>query len=170
MDIFEAIAQRHSYRGEFIDTPVSRDNLRKIVQAGIHAPSGCNAQSTTFIIVDDGTLLEKINTLLSVHALAFIVCITDPKPVYMDMSFEKQDCAAAVENMLLAITALGYASVWIEGKLRREGRSEKLAQILNVPHDKCVQVVLPVGIPVEPGVQREKKVFEERVWFNSYGK
>ena len=38
MDIFETIANRYSYRGEFTVAPVSRSDLKKIVQAGIQAP------------------------------------------------------------------------------------------------------------------------------------
>ena len=43
------------------------------------------------------------------------------------MSFGAEDCAAAVANMLLAITAVGYATVWTDGALRREVEA-KLAQ------------------------------------------
>ena len=56
-----------------------------------------------------------------------IVCVTDPQPVYHTMSFPAEDCAAAVENMLLAIAALGYATVWIDGALRAEGGPSKSA-------------------------------------------
>ena len=44
-----------------------------------------------------------------------IVCVADPRPVFQTMSFVLEDCAAAVENILLALTSLGYATVWFEG-------------------------------------------------------
>jgi len=169
MDIFEAIAKRHSYRDAYLDKPVPREDLRKIVQAGIQAPSGCNAQSTTFVIIDDKAVMAKVREVISVSSPALIVCVVDPEPVYKGTSFEKEDCSAAVENMLLAITALGYASVWLDGVLRAEGRGEKLGQLLNVPAGKHVQIVLPVGVPREKRQQKEKKSFGERAWFNAYG-
>ena len=169
MELFEAISKRYSYRGEFVDSPVPKEDLKKIVQAGIVAPSGCNAQSTTFVIVDDPALLDQIGTILSRSAPAMIVCIANPAPVVRECSFEKEDCAAAVENMLLAITAMGYASVWLDGILRVDGIGEKIGEILGVPSNLRVQIVLPLGIPVSPGMQREKKSFNERAWFNSYG-
>ena len=46
MDVFEAIARRHSYRESFRDEPVPRADLRRIVQAGLQAPSGKNAQTS----------------------------------------------------------------------------------------------------------------------------
>lgn len=45
MDLFTAIAQRHSYRGPFTDQAIPREDLQQIVQAGIVAPSGKNEQT-----------------------------------------------------------------------------------------------------------------------------
>ncbi|HEG42984.1 MAG TPA: hypothetical protein ENH94_02935 [Phycisphaerales bacterium] len=42
MDLFEAIAKRQSYRGGFKDEAVSRDDLQRIVESGLKAPSGKN--------------------------------------------------------------------------------------------------------------------------------
>ena len=48
----ELIHSRHSFRGEYQAVPVKREDLIKIMQAGIDAPSGCNKQTTSFIAVD----------------------------------------------------------------------------------------------------------------------
>ena len=137
MDLFDAIAKRYSYRGAFTDAPVPRKDLEKIVQAGIQAPSACNEQVASFVIVDDPALLRQIAEIVDkpvCHtAKAMIVCVADPRPVYADMSFAAEDCAAAVENMLLAITALGYASVWLDGVLRAEDRADRIGRLLGVP-------------------------------------
>jgi len=42
MELFEAIKERYSYRGPFKSQPVPEKDLRKIVQAGLDAPSGKN--------------------------------------------------------------------------------------------------------------------------------
>jgi nitroreductase len=173
MDLFEAIARRHSYRGDFKDVTVPRADLVKIVQAGIQAPSGKNEQTTSFVIVDDPESLRQIARIVDRAvcntAKAMIVCIGDPRPVFDGVSFEWEDCAAAVENMLLAITALGYATVWIEGVLRTPSVAAKIAELLGVPRDKNVRVLLPLGVPVEQGAQKEKLPFHRRAWFNQYG-
>ena len=41
MSILELIEKRHSYRGEYESTPVPREDLVKIMKAGLAAPSGC---------------------------------------------------------------------------------------------------------------------------------
>ena len=176
MDIFEAIGKRHSYRGPFQDQAVPREDLQRIVQAGIQAPSGMNRQTTMFVIVDDAQLIARIQELHPANAAmqqakAYIACIVDEDLGVTDdgLSFQVEDCAAAVENILLATTALGYATVWIDGWLRGERRAERVGELLGVPAGKIVRVILPVGVPGEAHEQKEKEPFDRRAWFNAYG-
>ena len=177
MDVLEAIAKRHSYRGPFRDQPVPRSDLQRIVQAGLQAPSGKNAQTTRFVIVDDADLVRKIAGMRDANkaiqqAKAFIACIIDVKPeaVYEGHAFQVEDCAAAVENMLLAVTALGYATVWIDGWLRVENRADTIGDLLGLPEGKIIRVILPIGVPIEAWPQKEKMPFAARAWFNRYGR
>lgn len=173
MDVFEAIAERHSYRGPFADKPVPREDLRKIVEAGILAPSGKNAQTTTFVVIDSPQVLAEARRIIDrpvcKTAQAMIVCVADPQPVMGKHSFHREDCAAAVENILLAVTALGYATVWLDGALRVNMVAERLANLLGVPPTRQVRVVLPLGVPTQPGEPKPKLPFEQRAWFNRYG-
>jgi nitroreductase len=173
MELFEAISARHSYRGEFANTPVPREDLEKIVRAGIQAPSACNEQVATFVIVDEPKLLRQIANILNKPVCestkAMIVCVADPRPVFAGISFAAEDCAAAVENMLLAVTALGYAAVWLDGALRADDHAAKIGRLLGVPAGRTVRIVLPMGVPVEPIRQRERLPFAQRAWFNRHG-
>ena len=47
----ELIHSRHSFRGEYQAVPVKREDLIKIMQAGINAPSGCNKQQVLMILI-----------------------------------------------------------------------------------------------------------------------
>lgn len=176
MELFEAIERRHSYRGAFSDSPVRDGDVRRIVQAGIQAPSGYNSQDTTFVIVDDRALIAQIaatlgNTPVFRTAPLLIACIVEEEQKAPEgrMVFPIENCAAAVENMLLAATALGYASLWYDGSLRREARNRAIGQLLGLPEGMIVQVLLPVGVPLESKAQAAKKPFSERAWFNHYG-
>ena len=175
MDLFDVIKKRHSYRGPLSNQPVKQHDLRKIVEAGICAPSGKNAQTTQFIIIDDQKIIKQLNALHPANktmnqATAMIACIIDDQPeqIYEGYNFQLEDCAAATENMLLAITALGYASVWIDGWLRVKNRAESVAKLLNIPAEKKVQIILPIGIPTEQWQQKERMNFEQRVCKNTY--
>jgi nitroreductase len=173
MELFEAIGERCSYRGAFTEALVPREDLVKIVQAAIQAPSGKNEQTTSFVIVDDPRLLGQIAAMLDrpvcSTARAMIACVIDPRPVLPGMSFAVEDCAAAVENLWLAATALGYATVWLDGVLRRDDIAGRIGRLLGVPPGRAVRVLLPLGIAAEPGRQKEKLPFEQRAWLNNYG-
>ncbi|MBB6479399.1 nitroreductase family protein [Spirochaeta isovalerica] len=173
MELFEAIAKRYSYRGEFTDQKVPEEDLVHIVQAGIQAPSGKNSQTTEFVIITDKADIEAIAGIIGYKYLktapALIAVFSDTSPTMSGYSFYREDYAAAVENILLAVTAYGYSSLWIDGALRSENRIERISKLLNAPADRLLTVVLPVGKAVNEGVQNSKKPFGERAWFGRYG-
>lgn len=175
MDLFEAIKARYSYRGSYRDEPVPRADLVRIVEAGMAAPSGKNLETTRFVIVDEPRLLHAIRALhprmkAMQEAPAYIACVIDrsPEPSYEHHHFQIEDAAAAVENMLLAISALGYASVWVDGWLRARDHAEVIGRLLRVPAEKIVRILLPVGTPVAPGPRLAKRRFDERVGINRF--
>lgn len=173
MNTLEAISQRHSYRGRYKDIPVLREDLKTIMQAGLDAPSGCNKQTTSLIAVDDMDLLKKIYNVIdppvAESAPAAIFVLSEKIIAYRDRCFNIQDYSAAIENMLLAITELGYQSCWYEGHITDDDRiNDRIAEILNVPDEYEVVCFLPIGIAEEEVKITQKKDFEKRAWFNSF--
>ena len=80
-----------------------------------------------------------------------------------------QDYSAAIENMLLAITALGYASCWIEGHVTdADEQGKQIAKLLGVPEEESLICVLPVGRAADPVKRVRKKPFAERAHFNQW--
>lgn len=168
MDFFDAIGARHSYRGPFRDAAIPVEDLHRMLDAALRAPSGHNRQTTDFIAVQSPGPRAAIAAMFPNHrglatAPVIVVAVTRREETYKGKAFELQDFAAAVENFLLAATALGYASVWIEGALQDEGRDSRLADLLHVPAGRTVRAVLPLGVPLEPGKQAEKHPFDARV-------
>jgi len=176
MELFETIKQRHSYRGVYLQKPVPEEDLRRIVQAGLDAPSGKNLQTTQFVIINDPDTLNLVRAVFSgqpfiATAPAFIAALYDVEERAASeypYTFEIEDAAAAVQNILLAIAGLDYASVWLDGVLRNEGRAEKIGQIIGLPAAKRVRILLPVGVAAETGPRKLKQSFAERVRFNSW--
>lgn len=176
METFEAIKTRYSYRGSYKNTPIPREDLRKILEAGLAAPSGRNTQTTSLIALDDPDKVSFIAKLVKTNGFrgenppAGICILTQQIPAYGDVYFNVQDYSAAIENMLLAITALGYASCWIEGQVTKDtGTQEQIAKLLNIPADYTVVGFLPVGVAEAEGKRPDYKAFEERAWFNGFG-
>ena len=173
MNVMNAILSRHSYRGKYKPIPVPREDLLTIMKAGLAAPSGCNKQTTSLIAVDDPIVLKRlfaaIDPPVAETAPAVICVLTQRIFAYRDRCFAVQDYSAAIENMLLAITELGYQSCWYEGHITDEDRiGYRIAQILGVPDDYELVCILPVGIAETEPAAPQKKSFEERAWFNSY--
>jgi len=69
-----------------------------------------------------------------------------------------QSVAAAIQNMLLAIHALGYGSCWMTGPLVAQEAFEKL---LGFGNEKSIAALLPVGVPDEDPPSRPRKPVEE---------
>ena len=175
MNTFEVINTRHSYRGSYKPVPVPRGDLMKIMQAGLAAPSGCNKQTTSLIAIDVPELMEKILGVIdppvAKGAPAAICVLTQRICAYRDKCYAIQDYSAAIENMLLAIVELGYQSCWFEGHITDEDKiGAKIAEILNVPDGYDLVCFLPVGVADGEPVMPKKKAFEDRAWFNGFGK
>ncbi|MGN0978096.1 MAG: nitroreductase family protein [Faecousia sp.] len=174
MNTLEAIQTRRSYRGKFRPDPVPREHLKQILEAGYQAPSGCNKQTTSFLAVDDPVVLREIRSVIDPPvgetAPACICVLTRKIIAYRDRTFYIQDYSAAIENMLLAIVALGYASCWYEGHITDTDRiGDKMARILGVPEEYALVAFLPVGIPAEETKAVKKMDFSDRAWINAFG-
>ena len=169
----DLIMNRRSYRGKYRPDKVPREDLTMILNAGLAAPSGCNKQTTSLIAVDDPEILEKIHDVtvppVGETAPAMICVLTRRIIAYRDRCFATQDYAAAIENMLLAITALGYQSCWYEGHITDTDRiGDKIAAILGVPDEYELVCILPVGIAESAPSTPKKLPFEQRAWFNGF--
>lgn len=111
MEIFETIQKRRSIRS-YTNQPIPREDLEKIINAGRLAPSGNNRQPWDFIVVTDRAMIQKLSVAAhwSANAGAMVVVVMDTASKYW-----VEDGSAAVENILLAATALGYGTCWLEG-------------------------------------------------------
>ena len=175
MNMIENMLNRHSYRGKYLSDPVPRADLQMILEAGLAAPSGCNKQTTSLIAVDDPEVIQSLHAVIDPpvgeSAPAMICVLTERIIAYRDRTFYVQDYAAAIENMLLAIEALGYASVWVEGHITDVDQiGRQMADILGVPANMELVCFLPVGKAADAVKPPVKKPFGERAWFNGYGK
>ena len=156
MDALEAIRKRKSVR-KYTGDPIPREDLEKIVDAGRLAATGSNQQPWDFVVVTDREMIDQLKVAAGWmdKAGAIVAVVMDPSSRWW-----VEDGAAAVENMLIASTALGYGSCWLEGyTLPRE---EEFKTLLGIPKDRRLLTLVPIGVPVE-WPTREKKALEEVV-------
>jgi nitroreductase len=151
MNTLEAIRTRRSVR-KYEERPVPVELVDKLLAAAMNAPSARNQQPWQFVVIDDGRILADVaeinpNAQMARNApLGILVC--------GDLSLEKSqgywvvDCAAAVENMLLAAHALGLGAVWT-GVFPRQERMEGLRRLLKLPDNVIAHSLVILGYPTE---------------------
>lgn len=161
MDAIEAIRKRRSVRN-YTGEELPREDLEIIVDAGRLAATGSNRQPWDFIVITNREMIEelKVASAWMDKAGAIIAVVMDPSSRWW-----VEDGSAAIENMLIASTALGYGSCWLEGyTLPRE---EQFKKLLNVPKAKRLLTLIPIGVPVEWPIV-EKKALEEVLHWEKY--
>jgi nitroreductase len=125
-------------------------------------------QLRQYVIVDDLSVMEQIRPFSSTTAMApaAIVLLIEPKGTQFG-EFWMQDASAAMENMLLAAVAMGYAACWVEGALRR--CEDELRKILGVPEHLRIWSLLPVGKPSHEPARPPKPEPGEVTHYNRFG-
>ena len=160
MEALEAIRTRRSIR-RYTGEPIPRGDLEKIVDAGRLAATGHNRQPWDFIVVTEPARLEKLRLRPWMDkAAAVIVVVLDREAPYW-----QEDGSAAVQNMLVAATALGYGSCWLQGQTTPHNDAVK--SLLNIPADKHLMTLVPLGVPAE-APEKEKKSLAEVIHWESY--
>ncbi len=161
MEALKAIRKRRSVR-KFTGDVVPRADLVKIVDAGRLAATGSNRQPWDFIVVTNREMLDQLCVVgkWMRKAGAIIAVVLDPYSRWW-----LEDGSAAIENMLIASTALGYGSCWVEGDaLPFEGEFKTL---LSIPKAKRLLALVPIGVPEEwPTI--EKRTLENVIHWQVY--
>ena len=150
MDALEAIRKRRSVR-KYTGEPIPREDLEKIVDAGRLAATGSNKQPWDFIVITNRETINKLKVAARWmdKAAAIIAVVMDPSSRWW-----VEDGSAAVENMLITSTALGYGSCWLEGYTLPHEKEFKA--LLGVPEEKRLLTLVPIGVPAE-WPSKEKK-------------
>ena len=158
MDALEAIRKRRSVR-RYTDDAIPKADLETIVDAGRLAATGSNRQPWDFVIVTDRAMIAqfKVSGAWIESAGAVIVVVMDPLSRWWI-----EDGAAAIENMLLASTALGYGACWVEGDALPH--EEQFKTLLDVPTDKHVMALIPIGVAAETPTPKKKPLEQVLHW------
>ena len=161
MDALEAIRNRRSIR-KYTDDAISKTDLETIVDAGRLAATGSNQQPWDFIVVTDRRMIAhfKVSGAWMENAAAIIAVVMDPASRWW-----LEDGSAAIENMLLASTALGYGACWVEGNVIPHEEQFKI--LLNIPTAKRLMALIPIGVPAESPT-RAKKSLEQVLHWEKY--
>ena len=131
----DTILSRRSIR-RYQNRPVEESLVEYCLRSAMAAPSAHNQQPWAFVVIDDRELLDAIpgfhpySRMLYEAPMAILVCGDERELKSAD--FWPQDCAAAVENILLAACSRGLGSVWM-GVYPKEPIMQGFRRLLNMP-------------------------------------
>ena len=163
--VLDNILARRSIRYYVEDKPVEREKIQVLLQAAMAAPSACNLQPWEFVIVDDPEDLAELKAFIpggqNNAPMAMVVCARTSYVPWEGNGWQI-DCAAAIQNMMLAAVEMGLGSLWI-GDFKRDDVREKLC----IPEGVELVSVVYFGYPAEmkKPVSRYK---EEAVYWGEY--
>ena len=155
MDFFELVKKRRSIRKFDQNKPVTDEQINKILEAGIWAPSAGNTQCWRFFVVRNSKIKDELairaghQPFINDAPVVIVVC-ADLDHVGRSYgargrdTYALQDTAVAIQNMLLAVTDMGLASCWIGAF--DEGRA---AKILGLENSLRPVAMLPIGYSTE---------------------
>ncbi|MDP9859434.1 nitroreductase [Olsenella profusa DSM 13989] len=151
MSLMDTFLARRSVR-QFTGEPVSDDEIRQIVEAGMLAPTGKGIRPWHFITIQDP---DHIHGLIGCRrgGPAMLETATAAIAVLGDTTKSDtciEDSSVALENMHLMAFSLGLGSCWLQVRLRpseKEGVSTMafLRERLGFPNQMELEALLVLG-------------------------
>lgn len=117
-EVLKAIKERKSVK-KFKDTPVPKELIAQIVEAGLYAPSGLNKQAPIVIAVTDKETRDELSRLNAGSDPFFRADPFYGAPCVLVVLADKSahtylyDGSLTMGNMLLAAHSLGLGACWI---------------------------------------------------------
>jgi nitroreductase len=149
MDMITAIRSVRVIR-EYAPTPLTEDELRRLVDSARKTGSSKNTQRWDFITIRDRESLRRLAGV-TVHARhlpsaggAIALIVDRPAPEYPRSVL--WDLGRAAQNIVLTAWAMGIGSCPIT-----VNDFELAADVLGLPPDKECQYIIALGWPADPG-------------------
>jgi nitroreductase len=105
----------------------------------------------------------RVSAFLADAPLSLVVC--GRKDVW-DLPY---DTSAAIENMLLMVTALGLGACWVIAPCIDIRDEERLKDLLGVPEEAKVVSIIAIGHPTRPHRPRPRLALNDLVYDEKWG-
>lgn len=178
-DFLKLVYQRQSDR-KYHDQPVEEEKLSRCLEAARMAPSACNAQPWTFVVVTDQKLKNSVAEQTS-GKLMPINHFTKQAPVHVVLVMEKPNISSGFGEMVkdkkYTLIDIGIAASHFCLQASSEGlgtcmvgwfNEEKVKEILNIPKSKRAMLIITLGYPAGKTRQKIRKDAIEKIRYNSY--
>ena len=140
---------------------VSDDLVDDLLEAAMAAPSAVAKDPWSFVVVRNRDMRSKIakglpnGGMLCDAALGIVVCGDLQRVHDGQLSYLLQDCSAAIENLLVAASALGLGACWL-GVHPREERVAHIRSLLHIPDSVIPVSAIAIGWPAQSRMPRTR--------------
>ncbi|MGV8963967.1 MAG: nitroreductase family protein [Candidatus Saccharimonadaceae bacterium] len=180
MDFLELVSSRQSVRAFDAERQVEKVKIECIVEAARLAPSACNAQPWSFVVVDNPELKNKIADATSSRILG-MNHFTKQAPVHMLLVEEKVNLSSGfggwVKKKDFAQMDLGIVAAHIVLAAQAEGLGtcivgwfdeDKVKELLHIPSSKRVWLDIVIGYGTQPLRKKSRKSVDTILSYNTY--
>jgi len=176
----DLVRNRQSVRG-YAPRPVEKDKIERCLEAARLAPSACNAQPWTFIVVDDAGLKNRLADLTADRWLP-LNHWTKQAPVHVavvvehanltarigarvkDKAFPWIDLGIAAEHFCLQAAAEGLGTCMLGWF-----KEDKACDLLKIPAGKRLGLIITLGYPADEQIRpKVRKEMDRMVRWNRY--
>lgn len=163
-EVIKTIKNRKSVR-HFSGESVSKEDLKKILESAMCAPTAVNKQPWSFVVITDRKILDALADslpyakMLTKAGAAIIICAIPEKAYEGSTDFAIIDCSLAGENILLTVESLGLGAVWTAAYPDAK-RMNAVRTVLGIPQSIIPLNVIPIGVPT--GEDKPKDKFDEK--------
>lgn len=169
MDFLELVEKRYSVR-KFEKTPVEKELLDKILEAGRLAPTSCNFQPFKILVITDEAKRQAMTGVYHqgwfADAPVIIGIFVDTTMTWKradDKDYGDVDAAIVMDHMVLQATELGLGTCWIGAF-----DAQKARNILSLPENLEPVLFTPLGYPDAEKPPRKRKSIEDLVSYESF--
>ncbi|MBN1851299.1 MAG: nitroreductase family protein [Pirellulales bacterium] len=156
----DLIFSRRSIR-QYQEKDIDPGLVQDLLEAGMAGPSAVCKDPWHFIVIRDKSLLAVVaeglpnGSMLATSPVGIVVCGDLEEAHDGLLSYLLQDCAAAIENILLAANALGLGACWL-GVHPREERIAHVRAALDIPDHVIPVSAIAIGWPSESKSKRTR--------------
>ena len=133
----------------YTDDPVDPDDLNRILNAGINAPSGLNSQPWHFSVVTDPEIIKDMASGGDLSSSTRASMVDAPVSIVVSCKdTAKFDAGLAIQTMSVEAQLLGYGSkIFVYPMVTINGeRQTEFKEILGIPEDMTAVALLIVGV------------------------
>lgn len=175
-----SLMKRRQSERKYLDLPVEKEKIERIVEAGRISPSACNGQPWHFIVVDNPGLRQEVAAATESAVLRMNSFVREA-PVLIVVVREKSNLTSRAGDLIkqkdYSLIDIGIATASIVYQATAEGLGtciigwvddRRIRKVLGIPASRKVELVITVGYTDNRLREKVRKLPGDVISYNKY--